>query len=191
MKAKGKFDLVDGLGGRCEGVRPKVTGDEVDVFLNSLDRDGLRRLLDELMTEFVTLRPHLQHRLEMKRATTGELVAKARKAIKAVSSEPYNKWDDDSFLPDYSSVLECFEHLRKAEDVKSLLALADELKERGESQAECRGEASGTVLHEFRLASTDLVRYVAVKEVWSMETYGVSFESFEPRPRSAARSSRS
>ena len=27
MKVKGKFDLVDGLGGRCEGLRPKVTGD--------------------------------------------------------------------------------------------------------------------------------------------------------------------
>ena len=145
QKAKDALDLEGCLGVRSEGPGQKDVGDEVDVFLNSLDRDGLRLLFDELMLEFVTLRPHLQHRLELKRATTGELVAKARKAIKAASSEPYNKWDDDSFLPDYSPVRECFEHLRKAGDIKSLLALADELKERGESQAEYSDDEDGEI----------------------------------------------
>ena len=133
-------------GGRTTDTRKR--SDIVSDHLASLDEAELRALVDELLSACGDVRPYLKHKLEMARASTAELVRKARQAIKDATSAYYDRWDrydGHDEIPDYSLVQECFARIKEAGDVRSLMELGDLLKRRANDQEERSNDEDGEI----------------------------------------------
>ena len=133
-------------GGRTTDTRKRT--DIVSDHLASLDETELRALVDELLSVCGDVRPYLKHKLEMARASTAELVRKARQAIKDTTSGYYDHWDrryGHDEIPDYSLVQECFARIKEAGDVRSLMELGDLLKRRANDQEERSNDEDGEI----------------------------------------------
>lgn len=142
------LDKVADPTSRRSAAKGAKTGDLVTEHLDSLDAAGLRALVDELLSSCADSRPYLRHKLEMARATTSDLVRRARREIKTATSGYYDHWDrryGHDEIPDYSPVKECFARLRDAGDFRSLMELGADLKRRATSQEEQSNDEDGEI----------------------------------------------
>lgn len=131
-------------GGAAHGSRADIVADH----LASLDETELRALADELLSACPDVRPYLKHKLEMARASTADLVRRARQAIKDATYGYYDHWDrryGHDEVPDYSLVKEYFGRIRDAGDVRALMELGDLLKRRATDQEERSNDEDGEI----------------------------------------------
>ena len=134
------------VGGRAADARKRT--DIVADHLASLDEAGLRALADELLSACPDVRPYLKHKLEMARASTADLVRRARQAIEDATYGSYDHWDrryGHDEVPDYSLVQEYFGLLRDAGNVRALMELGDLLKRRALDQEERSNDEDGEI----------------------------------------------
>lgn len=131
-------------GGAAHGSRTDIVADH----LSSLDETKLRALADELLAACPDVRPYLKHKLEMARASTADLVRRARQAIKDATYGYYDHWDrryGHDEVPDYSLVKEYFGRIKDAGDVRALMELGDLLKRRANEQEERSNDEDGEI----------------------------------------------
>ena len=133
---------------RGNGADTQKRTDIVADHLASLDETELRALADELLSACPDMRPYLKHKLEMARASTADLVRRARQAIKDATYGYYDHWDrryGHDEVPDYSLVKEYFGRIRDAGDVRALMELGDLLKRRANDQEERSNDEDGEI----------------------------------------------
>ena len=134
------------VGGRAADARKRT--DIVADHLASLDETELRALADELLSACPDVRPYLKHKLEMARASTADIVRRARQAIEDATYGYYDHWDrryGHDEVPDYSLVREYFGRLRDAGDVRALMELGDLLKRQALDQEERSNDEDGEI----------------------------------------------
>ena len=117
----------------------KSGGDRIDEYVDSLSSASLRELMRELEENVPEVRRYLNHKLEVLRATSADIVRMARSAVREATSSWYDYWEAKKGrceLPDYSPVKEYFSLIAKsANGLQSLMELAEELKRKAFNQA--------------------------------------------------------
>ena len=106
--------------------------DQVLSFLAGLDEHRLRETVEELVKEVREVRPYLQHKLDVARASIAQIAEMAREAINDASADWYDKYDKHghNVVPDYSLVKEYFGILSASGHWKDLMKLGEILKRR-------------------------------------------------------------
>ncbi|MCQ2393978.1 MAG: SWIM zinc finger family protein [Kiritimatiellae bacterium] len=106
--------------------------DEVLAFLAGLDERRLRETVAELVKEVSEVRPYLQHKLDVARASIAQIAEMAREAINDASADWYDKYDKHghNVVPDYSLVKEYFGILSASGHWQDLMKLGEILKRR-------------------------------------------------------------
>ena len=109
----------------------------------------MRELADELLENVPEVRQYLNHKLEVRKATSADIVRMARSAVREATSGWYDYWEAKKGrceLPDYSLVKEYFSLIAEsASGSQPLMELAEELKRKAFNQAERSRDECGDI----------------------------------------------
>ena len=123
----------------------KPSGDKISDHVTSLSSDSLRELLENVPE----VRRCLDHKLEVRKATSADIVRMARTAVREATSGWYDYWEAKKGrceLPDYSLVKEYFSLIAESADgLQPLMELAEELKRKAFSQVERSRDEYGNI----------------------------------------------
>jgi len=127
----------------------KSRGDKIGDHVANLSPDSLRELLGELLENVPEVCQYLNHKLEVRKATSADIVRMARSAVREATSGWYDYWEAKKGrceLPDYSLVKEYFSLIAEsANGLQPLMELAEELKRKSFSQAERSRDEYGNI----------------------------------------------
>ena len=127
----------------------KSSGDKMSDHVASLSAEALRELANELLENVPEVRRYLDHKLEVRKATSADIVRMARSAVREATSGWYDYWEAKKGrceLPDYSLVKEYFSLIAESADgLQPLMELAEELKRKAFSQAERSRDEYGNI----------------------------------------------
>jgi len=105
-------------------------------FLEGQTKEQLITLIEDLSERYPSVRKDLQDRENLSKGSAKRIVASVRKEIQELSSEPgwRNHWNNEGYVPDYSSVKNRLESLLANGHADQVVALGKELLEAGVRQ---------------------------------------------------------
>ncbi|HUL22099.1 MAG TPA: SWIM zinc finger family protein, partial [Thermodesulfobacteriota bacterium] len=115
-------------------------------FLEGQTKEQLITLIEDLSERYPSVRKDLQDRENLSKGSAKRIVASVRKEIQELSSEPgwRNHWNNEGYVPDYSSVKNRLESLLANGHADQVVALGKELLEAGVRQVEMSDDEGET-----------------------------------------------
>jgi len=102
-------------------------------YLESLSPSTLLEFVQQLANDFPEVHQRIADRVELQSGDVAKLVTNTRREIARVSAEPgwTRHWSNERHIPDYSRVRERLESLLKSGHADEVVALGEELLQRG------------------------------------------------------------
>ena len=115
-------------------------------YLESLAPQALLEFVGELANDFPDVRQRILDRAELQSGDVAKLIANTRREIENVSAEPgwTRHWSNERHIPDYSRVKERLEALMAAGHADEVVALGEEILQRGIRQVEMSNDEGET-----------------------------------------------